>query len=78
MVAQSIRKTFVALSDYHQLQWSNASTKALQTCKLSILSACMLQIVDTLQQICQFHQVVTSLLKSGLLQLVICRLATTC
>ena len=66
MVAQSIRKTFVALSDYHQLQWSKASMKALQTCKLSILSACMLQIVNTLQQICQFHQVATSLLKSGL------------
>ena len=26
----------------------------------------------------QFHQVTTSLLKSGLLQLVICRLVTTC
>ena len=37
----------------------------------------LLQLVDKLQQPCQFHQVATSLLKSGLLQLVICRLVTT-
>ena len=37
------------------------------------------QLVENLlQQTCQFHQVATSLLKSGLLQLVICRLVTTC
>ena len=39
----------------------------------------MLQVVnftDSLQH--QFHQVATCLLKSGLLQLVICRLVTTC
>ena len=35
--------------------------------------------VNKLQQACQFHQVATSLLRSGLLQLVICRLVeTTC
>ena len=38
----------------------------------------LLQLVNKLQQACQFHQVVTDLLKSGLLQLVICRLVTTC
>ena len=38
----------------------------------------LLQFVNKLQQACQFHQVATSLLKSGLLQLVICRLVTTC
>ena len=31
-----------------------------------------LQVVDKLQQVCRFYQVVTSLLKSSLLQLVIC------
>ena len=36
------------------------------------------QLVNKMQQTCQFHQVATSLLKSGLLQLVICRLVTTC
>ena len=36
------------------------------------------QLVNKLQQACQFHQVATSLLKSGLLQIVICRLVTTC
>ena len=36
------------------------------------------QKVNKLQQTCQFHQLATSLLKSGLLQLVICRLVTTC
>ena len=38
----------------------------------------LLQIVDKLQQACQFHQVATSWSKSGLLQLVICRLVTAC
>ena len=38
----------------------------------------LLQLVNKLQQACQFHQVATSLLKSGLLQHVICRLITTC
>ena len=38
----------------------------------------LFQLVNKLQQTCQFHQVATSLLKSGLLQLVICRLVTTC
>ena len=38
----------------------------------------LLQLVNKLQQTCQFHQVATSLLKSGLLQLVICKLVTTC
>ena len=38
----------------------------------------LLQLVNKLQQACQFHQVATSLLRSGLLQLVICRLVTTC
>ena len=37
-----------------------------------------LQLANKLQQACQFHQVATSLLRSGLLQLVICRLVTTC
>ena len=37
----------------------------------------LFQLVNTLQQTCQFYQVATSLLKSGLLQLVICRLLTT-
>ena len=39
------------------------------------------QLVENFQQVaqtCQFHQVATSLLKSGLLQLVIWRLFTTC
>ena len=36
-----------------------------------------LQLVNKLQQTCQFHQVPTSLLKSGLLQLIIYRLVTT-
>ena len=34
----------------------------------------LLQLVNKLQQTCQFHQVATSLLRSSLLQLVICRL----
>ena len=38
----------------------------------------LLQLVDKWQQACEFHQVTTSLLKSGLLQLVIYRLVTTC
>ena len=38
----------------------------------------LLQLVNKLQQACQFYQVATSLLKSGLLQFVICRLVTTC
>ena len=38
----------------------------------------LLQLVDKLQQACQFYQVATSLLKSGLLQLVIYRLVTAC
>ena len=38
----------------------------------------LLQLVNKLHQTCQFHLVATSLLKSGLLQLVIYRLATTC
>ena len=40
--------------------------------------ACSLQIINKLQQVCQFHQVATSLLKSGLLQFVTCTLFTTC
>ena len=36
----------------------------------------LLQLVNKLQQACQLHQVATSLLRSGLLQLVICRLFT--
>ena len=38
----------------------------------------LLQLVNKLKQACQFHPVATSLLRSGLLQLVICRLVTTC
>ena len=38
----------------------------------------LLQLVNKLQQACQFHQVAISLLRSGLLQFVICRLVTTC
>ena len=34
----------------------------------------LLQFVNKLPQACQFHHVATSLLKSGLLQIVICRL----
>ena len=46
----------------------------------SKISSCtgLLQLVNKLQEACQFHQVATSLLKSGLLQLVICILVTTC
>ena len=36
------------------------------------------RLVATCKQTCQFHLVATSLLKSGLSQLVICRLVTTC
>ena len=43
-----------------------------------VASTGLLQLVNKLQQACQFHQVATSLLKSGLLQIVICRLVTTC
>ena len=35
-----------------------------------------LSILSASQQTCQFHQVATSVLKSALLQLVICRLVT--
>ena len=38
----------------------------------------LLQLVNKLQQTCQFHQAPTSLLKLSLLQLVICRLVKTC
>ena len=38
----------------------------------------LLQLVNKLQQACKFLQVATSMLRSGLLQLVICRLVTTC
>ena len=38
----------------------------------------LLELVNKFQQACKFHQVATSLLKSGLLQFVICRLVTTC
>ena len=38
----------------------------------------LLQFVNKLQQACQFHQVATTLLRLGLLQLVICRVVTTC
>ena len=46
-------------------------------CKIPILSA-LLQLANNLQQTCPLHQVATSLLKSGLLQLVICSLVITC
>ena len=36
------------------------------------------QLVKKLQQTCQFFQVATSVLKSGLFQLVSCRFVTTC
>jgi hypothetical protein len=35
------------------------------------------ELVDKLQQACQFHQLATSLLKSSLLQVVTCRLAAS-
>ena len=58
-------------------EWKPALTqpKTPQTFgKLSIL-----RLVNKLQQACQFPQVATSLLKSGLLQFVICRLGVrTC
>ena len=38
----------------------------------------LLQLINKLQQSCQFHQVATSLLRSGLLQLVSCIHVTTC
>ena len=38
----------------------------------------MLKVVNKLHQTCLFYQVATSLLKSGLLQLVICRLDINC
>ena len=38
----------------------------------------LLQLADNFEQTCQFHQVETNLLKSGLLQLVICRFVATC
>ena len=43
-----------------------------------LLQVVELQLVNMLQRTCQFHQVASSLLKSSLLQLVICRLVTTC
>ena len=38
----------------------------------------LFKLVNQLQQACHSHQVATSLSRSGLLQLVICRLITTC
>ena len=38
----------------------------------------LLQFVSKFQQTCQFHQVATSVLKPGLLQLVIRRLVAMC
>ena len=38
----------------------------------------LVQLVNKFQQTCQFYPGATSLLKSGLLRLVICRLVTTC
>ena len=49
------------------------ATDLLQVVNFTGLS----QLVNKLQN-CQFHQVTTSLLKSGLLQLVTCKLVTTC
>ena len=43
-----------------------------------VVSCQFYRLVNTLQQACQLHQVATSLLRSDLLQLVICRLVTTC
>ena len=43
-----------------------------------IFTGCWIQLVKKLQQTCQFHQVAKTLLKSGLLRLVISRLVTTC
>ena len=61
------------------LFWNiNSCTAKNATDLLQVVSFTgLLQLVDKLQQPCQFHQVATSLLKSGLLQLVICRLVTT-
>ena len=48
--------------------------KAVLAVSLKIMSykAIKTPLVSKLQQVCQFHRVATSLLKSGLLQLVIC------
>ena len=46
-------------------------------CTLSILPACC-NLVNKLHQTCQFHQVATGWLKSGLLQLVTGRFETIC
>ena len=53
------------------------SKKRHRRCKLSILPACC-NLSTSYNKNSQFHQVVTSLLKSALLQLVSCRLVTTC
>ena len=52
--------------------------RLVANCQFYRLVATCQQLVDKLQQACQFHQVANSLLRSGLLQLVICRLVTTC
>ena len=57
-----------------RLQYTQPKCHTLQVVNFTGL----LQLVNKLQQARQFHQVATSLLKSGLLQLVICRLVTTC
>ena len=64
-------------SHLRQVIWPylNMQQKTPQTCCKNFVNFIgMLQLFNKLQQTPQFHQIATSVLKSGLLQLVICRL----
>ena len=64
-------------SHLRQVIWPylNKQQKTPQTCCKNFVNFIgMLQLFKKLQQTPQFHQIATSVLKSGLLQLVICRL----
>ena len=66
---------FCVLVYIFQLRTARNATDLLQVVNFIVL----FQLVNKLQQTCQFHQIATSMLKSGLSQLVICRLVeTTC
>ena len=60
------------ISSTNQIPFPTQPKTPQTCCKLSIL-----QLVNKSQQAGQFHRVATSLLKSSLLQLVICRLVST-
>ena len=74
----SIWFNILTTKDTHTSPFLNTAKNA-QTCLQAVnnFATGWLQLINNSQQTCQFHHVSTSLLKSGSLQLFICRLVTT-